>query len=382
MSPRRVNLLFPSLLAVLLLGSAGCNRKDVSDGEAQRIADLRRTHEILHDSLEALVAGDTLLAQAASDSGEVVLAVREVVVESLIHEVTRRYLDRVELDISPEVQVEEGGEIRVKVLVGNVKVGAWKVHLTIHRIRGTLRAQPPKVSVTGTNRLHLDIPVTLQEGRGDATIQFTWDAAGVASVACRDFQVTQRIAGTVVPRTYGIDGDFVLSSGKATVVAQPEFPEEKFRLSADLSRESWREVQRLLESQDKIGKCGIALNPPAVIEKLRALGSKGFDIKLPRSILRTVELPASVSEAVTVEGNRIELSVRPSVLRITPRTFWYSAAVETRIRRGPAGGPGEVGPSGAGDVGPGGGDSVGGPPDTLRRAAAGGPSAPPSRPAS
>jgi hypothetical protein len=38
-----------------------------------------------------------------------------------------------------------------------------------------------------------------------------------------------------------------------------------------------------------------------------------------------------VSEAVTVETRRVELSVRPNVLRVTPRTVWYSAAVQTAI---------------------------------------------------
>lgn len=320
------------ILAILAGGVGACGR---GGGEpkanAQRLAELRRDHEALHDTLESLVAGDTLLVEAAADSGQVILALRETLMERLIQEVTLRYLNRVELHLAPNVQVEEGGEIKVKTFLGRITAGDWQVNLTIHRIRGVLRAKPPRLSVTGTNRLHLVMPVVLEEGQGAGTIRFRWDARSVASVVCRDFETSQAVNGVVRSQEYEIDGDFVLSSTERTVIAQPEFPEEKFRIRPDLSPESWAEVQRLLESQDKITKCGIAMNPPDVIQKLRELSLKGFNIKLPRSIFRPVELPASVRESVTVEGRQVDLGVQPSTLRVTPNTFWYSAAVQTRI---------------------------------------------------
>jgi len=320
------------LLAVLLpLAALGCARGGEPPVASARLQELRSSHEALHDSLESLVAGDSLLAAAAGDSGEVVLAVRETLMERLIHEVTRRYLDRVELSLEPEVQVREEGEIKVKTFLGRIKAGDWKVRLTIHSIRGVLRAKPPAVSVTGTNRIHLVVPVVIEEGQGAATVRFTWDAKSVAGVVCGDFETAQRVTGRVVPQEYSIDGDFVLSAGERTVLAQPEFPEEKFRLRVDLSDESWAQVERTLASQDKIFKCGIAMDPKKVIPQLRALGRKGFNIKLPRSIFRTVELPASVSESVEVEERQVALAVQPNALRVTPRTFWYSVAVQTRI---------------------------------------------------
>lgn len=313
-------------------GALACSRgENVPDATRGRVAELQRAHEAFHDSLDALVAGDTLIAEAVADSGEVVLAIRASLVEDLIHEVTASYLDRVELDLSPNVQVQEGGEVRVKALFARITAGAWRVNLTIHRIRGVLAAKTPEVSVTRTNRIHLALPVVLQQGSGTATLRFAWDAKSVANVVCRDFATTQRITGSVLPREYEIEGDFVLTAGERSVVARPEFPEEKFRLSVDLSPESWANVQRTLASQDKISRCGIALAPADVIRKLQALGRKGFNVKLPRSIFRTVELPASVSRSVEVEERRLSLAVRPNVLRVTPRTFWYSSAVRTEI---------------------------------------------------
>lgn len=320
-----------SLPLLAFLGPACSRDAEPPELSNPHLEELRRTHASLHETLEGLVAGDSLLEQAAADSGEVVLALRETLMEGLIHEVTRRYLDRVELNLTPDVKVEEQGEIKVKALFARIKAGEWKVRLTIHSIRGVMRAKTPTVSVTGTNRIHLVLPVVVQEGQGSATIRFTWDAKSVANVVCGDFETVQRVRGSVLPQEYSIEGDFVLAAGEQTVVAEPQFPEEKFRLKVDLSRESWAEVQRTLASQDEIFKCGIALNPPDVVRKLRALGSKGFNIKLPRSIFRPVELPATVSESVVVEGRRVQLSVRPSALRVTPRTFWYSAAVSTEI---------------------------------------------------
>jgi len=59
-------------------------------------------------------------------------------------------------------------------------------------------------------------------------------------------------------------------------------------------------------------------------------------VKLPRSLFRTVELPARFRGEVAVEERSVELEVRTNDLRVTPRAFWYSAAVRSRPRGGSA----------------------------------------------
>ena len=51
---------------------------------------------------------------------------------------------------------------------------------------------------------------------------------------------------------------------------------------------------------------------------------------------RTIELPGRLVREVTVEERRVELSVQTNDLRVTPRAFWYSAAVRSRPRAGAA----------------------------------------------
>jgi hypothetical protein len=78
----------------------------------------------------------------------------------------------------------------------------------------------------------------------------------------------------------------------------------------------------------------MALDPDDMHSKLQEVLYKGFNVKLPRSLFRTVELPARFRGEVAVEERSVELDVRTNDLRVTPRAFWYSAAVRSRTRGG------------------------------------------------
>jgi hypothetical protein len=123
----------------------------------------------------------------------------------------------------------------------------------------------------------------------------------------------------------------VLSSHAETVVAQPEFPDKAFRLRIDLSPESWDEVRKTLGEQDTFLKCGMALDPDTVMSRLKELGQSGFDVHLPRTLFRKIELPASVQPSVAVEDHHVSLDVRPNALRVTKDALWYSAAIRSRV---------------------------------------------------
>ena len=104
----------------------------------------------------------------------------------------------------------------------------------------------------------------------------------------------------------------------------------------DLAPGSWADVRRALEEQDRLLRCGIALDPDETLAKLKDVLRNGFDVKLPRSLFRTVELPARLTREVAVEDRRVELEVRTNDLRVTPRAFWYSAVVRSRPQSGVA----------------------------------------------
>jgi hypothetical protein len=304
-----------------------------SDSARRSLAQLRVTYRALEDSLTGLVSRDTLVREIAADTVSVALAVHKRLLDELARELSVHYLDEVELDLSPEKPVEEEKPLKVKTPLGKVKAGDWRVHLEIHRLRGVLSAGTPEMTFVGANRIHVVVPVAIRQGQGAGTIHFEWDAGWLAELVCDDFQTTLDIAGVVVPDQYEVGGDFVFSARGKTIVAQPEFPREKFRIKVDLTADSWSKVRRILTAQDEAGKCK-PLDVEELEEKLRAIGMKGFKVKIPRSIFKTIGIPAGVSESVQVEDRRLRLSVLPEVLRTTPDMLWYRASV--RSQRGEA----------------------------------------------
>lgn len=288
----------------------------------------------LRARLQELVAADPFLAEAMADEGDVVVAVRPDLVEGLIQEVARRYLDQVTLDLDLDARFHAGREVKVDTFLGDLKAGRWDVDVTVERVRGVLQARQPRVRIAEANHVALELQVMLREARGTASVHFAWDAGALAGAVCRDFEVRKRVRAHVLPDEYALAGGFRISSGAEALVAQPLFPRTRFRLRVDLAPESWSEVREALESQDRLLRCGMALDPDEMLAKLQEVLHKGFDVKLPRSLFRAVELPARLVREVTVEERRVQLSVRTNDLRVTPRAIWYSAAVRSRPRGG------------------------------------------------
>ena len=286
----------------------------------------------LRARLQELVKADPFVTEVLADPGQVVVAVDPALLEDLIQEVAARYLDRVELDLDLGVDFHEGREVKVRTFLGKLKAGRWDVDVSIGRVKGVLQARSPRVRLGEGSQVRLAFAVLLREAHGSAGVHFKWDAGSLAGAVCGDFAVRQRFQARVLPDEYAMAGAFRISSAQGVLVGEPLFAASRFRLRVDLSPESWAEVRRALEEQDEVGRCGIALDPDEVLAKLRELLQKGFQVKLPRSLFRTVSLPARFSGEVDVEDRRVQLEVRTGDVRVTPRAFWYSAAVRSRPR--------------------------------------------------
>lgn len=293
---------------------------------------LRERYAALHADLVARVAADAQLRVAVADSAEIALALREGLVIELLRETARRYLDRIELDIdTKDLDANADGELKVKTPLGKIAAGRWKVKLVFHRLQGILRARQPSVAVIARNRVHVGVPVILESGSGEATLTFSWDPSGIANVLCREFETSQRVKGRILAREYVLSGDFVLEARAEGIVADPVFPEDKFPIAVDPSADTWEGVMTALRSQDRWNRCGTAMDPEKVAQKLADLGERGFNVKLPRSIFRPVAIPASLVKSVRVGRSQVALSIRPNALRISPGTLWYSASFGTHI---------------------------------------------------
>jgi hypothetical protein len=306
---------------------------------AERFEGQRAEHERQRAEFAALAAADPVVTEALAQGGDVILGIRPALVQDVLSEVATHYLDRVALDLPLEKQVHDTHEVTVGTFLGKMNAGTWTLDVTIHRVRGLLRARAPSVAAAPDNALAVNVPVVLEEAHGSATVHFAWDSRSLASVVCRDFEVTKRLDGEVISREYPVSGAFQLSAGPERLRLEPRFPRREFRIQVDLTDRSWAEVRAAIQEQDDVTKCGLALDPDKLLSKIRERLREGFDVKLPRSLFRPVDFPAAVREDVTIEDRRVDLAVATHALRITPVAVWYGADVHTRIGPEGAGAP-------------------------------------------
>jgi len=269
------------------------------------------------------------VAEAQRFKGDIVVSVRAGLVKQVAKEAARRYFDRVALDLSG-IEVKESGEIHTDTPVGRVNAGEWTLHVSLHHVRGILKARVPRIDLKTGNEAELDLPVLLEEGEGTAAVRFAWKSHGLAKIVCKDFESTQEISGRVKPEEYPVRGSFLLAAGKDSITATPRF-DPQFRLKVELSRESWAKVRAALQAQDDITRCGLALDPDKVFARLQELVGQGFVIHLPRKLLRTATLPAGVTESVDVEGRRVAVAAAHNALRITPEGLWYGIGIRASV---------------------------------------------------
>lgn len=294
--------------------------------------DLPRRNHALRAHLDALFAADPVVSQAMRTEGDVVIAVRAAFARSVVREVTRRYFDRVVVDLR-DIDVSKQGELRKKTPLGRLRVGQWAVDMKVHRVKGVLRAGEPRIHFLPGNQVELDFPVHLEQGQGQATLDFAYDSKGLANLICKDFAATQTVSGGVVPEEYPVAGSFRLRTAPNSLTAKPEFT-ETFRIRLDLDPGSWQAVRARLQKEDRVGRCGLALDPEKALAELRAIADRGFDVKLPRQLFRTVVLPAEGAQTVLVEDQPVHVAVHQNALRLGEEFVWYSAQVDVELPKG------------------------------------------------
>jgi hypothetical protein len=299
---------------------------------SSRLPEMRARHERLHEELESLLRADPLLADPVIDGGDVVVAIRTGYLRGLIQEVARRYLDRVELDLATRIQVRQGGEVTKKTLLGTLSLGQWNVNLDIARLVGVLGAEaPPDLVVARDNRVSFTIPVRVVSGRGHGVARFEWDSRNVASMLCKDFKAEERLEAIALPNRYNVRGAFAFSQVANQLLAEPQFPEEKFHIRVDLVPESWAKVESALAAQDTWENCAVGIDPPVILAKLREIAQRGFDFKLPRSLFRPIVMPAYYRSRVSGQAGDVDVAVDPKALKLTSEYLYYAADLKVKL---------------------------------------------------
>lgn len=300
--------------------------------DPQPATDLPRLNHRLRARLDSLLATDPVVSEAMRTPGDVVIVVRAAFARSVVRELTHRYFDRVVVDLR-DIDVFKQGDLRTKTPFGRVRVGEWAVDMRVHQVKGVLRAGEPRVHFLPGNEVELEFPVHLEQGQGRATLDFAYDSKGLANLVCKDFEATQQVSGGVIPEAYPVSGSFRLRTAPNSLTAKPSFT-ETFRVRLDLDPGSWSAVRARLQKEDRLGRCGLALNPEKALAQLRAMADRGFDVKLPRQLFRPVILPAEGAQTVLVEDQQVHVAVHQNALRMGEDFVWYSAAVNVDLPKG------------------------------------------------
>jgi hypothetical protein len=336
----------------LILGPAGstvsCDgtsreRTERSAPAVDELDGLRAQVSALGDSVAVVLAGSPAASLAAEDTSDVIVAIRTDLVRNLVARASASYLKDVQLHLAPDAQVDVGDEVRVKLGLFNVYAGKWRLKANIRKINTSLRVQEIGLVPADSNRFEMSVPVEVSRGEGEAEIDFTWDSATMASVVCSDFEVHDSFAGVVQPRLYEMPGTVRFLADADGVAAIPEFTEQ-IDVRPEPTEESWAKIREMLERQNSIFKCGIAIQPEKMEGLLRALLRKGFSFRLPRSIMKPIPLPAAVRKDVRVGEKTISVAANPSLLHLSPDWLWYGMHVSVEpgatLSDGGATGPG------------------------------------------
>lgn len=322
---------FVAATVLVVAGIVAAYWYDSRQQPSRRLSVLRREHEALQARLERALGSQALLEEAEDIPGDVVVGLRGRYANDVIRAAARAYLDRVTLNLQPNIKVYETGKMEPKTFLGKIDAGRWFLKVTVSHLRGVLRAGTPEIVAAAADRVTVKLPVTMESGRGSGTLEFEWDARSLAGVVCRDFAVRENLEALGVPLTVTLKGAFVIAARPEGLSARPDFGEQPFHLSLDLTPDSWSKVEAALAAQDTFLRCGIVLDPQTVLPKLRDLVQKGFDVKLPRSLFRAVELPGRVQSKVVVQGVPVTVEAASSGLRLTEETWWFGSTFSAQM---------------------------------------------------
>jgi len=313
------------------VGFAGCRPAPGPEVEAARLASLRKIYDDLHGRLEKAVAQDPLAQRVFADRGQVVVAIRSGLIEELAGTVAQRYLDRVSLDLTA-VEASHEGAIHKDTFLGRMKVGEWAVDIDIAELRISLAAVQPKVSLRADDRIDIELPVDVKESEGRIGIHFSWNSKSLASLVCKDFDLTRDLRGRVLPQRHVLSGALRIGSGGDSFTLTPVFPDRKIPLKVDLTPSSWQTVEAALRTQDTADRCGTLMKPENLIARLRELAAKGVKVGIPESVFRVVRLPAHLEQAVKIGDRTVNLTVKSEGLTVLPQLLWTSASAHVRER--------------------------------------------------
>jgi hypothetical protein len=290
----------------------------------RQLAALIEERRELRDRLRRVLERDNVLDFASAPPGNVLVGVPTTFTESLVDQMVSDFLSTVRLRLD-NLTVHHEDEVKARVLFGRRTVGRFTLDVNIKLLRAVLKPGKPKLDFGG-DTIKLELPVSVVEGKAEGTVHFKWDGQGIAGLFCGDVDVNPGVSSRVKPATYDVKGNFLLKAEKDVVVAEPRFDDLAIRVQLDPPPETWKTIATVVEQvkDDKSGVCANAIRKIDVPALIKRLIDKGFMVKIPSKLFR-VSLPASVDQAVEIEGRTLRLGAQTTGFRVTPQMLWYGA---------------------------------------------------------
>lgn len=333
-------LLLLALLAALAAGALIQVRSRPSElGPPPTDADLqalRAERDALTQRLNAALQRNGELSVKDAPRGGIMIGIPTGLTRSIVQQVVTGLFDGMTLTLR-NLRVRKTGEVETKMVFAKQKVGAYALDVDIKRVTGILKPAPPELRFT-TNRIAVGLPVRLAHGEGLAELRFQWDSKGFAANAvCGDLDTTKTVTGAVLPQDYRLEGAFLFSAGAEAITLRPEFPDLALRIFVVPSEQAWSVVDEVVKEQRR--GCEIALSKVDIKGQISKLLERGFDVRVPRKILRPLRLPAGITQSLEVQGVKLPVTVKSTGVRVASERIWYGANVLLGSRPQPAAAP-------------------------------------------
>lgn len=291
----------------------------------QEVGTLRAEHERLRQTLARAQRRDDLFDQ--QPEGDVGVALPTAFVAGVVIDIATGWFDKVDVHLR-DIRLRKSGSVRARMgLLGRRTVGDYTLDLHLRDVQGRLEPEPP-VLTFGGDAIGVALPVQLVGGTGRGTMALTWDSRGLAGPVCGDLVANHVIEGTVVPQRYMARGRLRLSTSGGGITVLPEFPGLALRLRVQPSRRSVQALEDMLQSKGPL--CDIATSQGNVERRILELVGRGFLVRVPQHFFRTVRLPISVYDELSLLQQQVRITVRPNAARITPEAVWLSARVQVQ----------------------------------------------------
>jgi hypothetical protein len=299
--------------------------------EAAEVATLRKQLELLQQEFEELTAAAPDQAFASAPSDGLVVGVPTSVARDMARQILAGYLANVRLTLRDKRVKTKSDDVEARVLFARRTVGSYELQTRIVSASAVLRPQELQISFED-QRLRFRLPVSVSEGRGRVQLGFKWDSKGVADLICGDIEVTRELDGRLKSAVHPMSGHFELVAENGTLVLRPHLAQSSIRIRIEATDAAWRAFDELVD--ERSGLCQRAVLKADVKSRLTELLDEGFDVGLPRGMMRDIALPASVQESLKLADGSYTLKVTPAHVAMSAQWLWYGTSV--RIERASA----------------------------------------------